>query len=228
MPRKKQSRGVCVYCGAAYALGGMLKHLTACPQRQAAITAASETAGAKKETLYLMRVRDVYVSDFWLFLEVLGSSTLQELDQYLRAIWLECCGHMSQFSFGGWSGEEISMRRRISGVFKLEDELTHIYDFGTSSETLVKAVGLRSGAATTRHPIALLARNQLPEVACQACDQPAAYFCQECQIEEGESGFLCAEHANDHPHEDYGGLIALVNSPRVGMCGYRGPAVPPY
>ena len=62
MPRKKQNRGVCVYCGAAYALGGMLKHLTACPQRQAAITAASETAGAKKETLYLMRVRDVYVS----------------------------------------------------------------------------------------------------------------------------------------------------------------------
>ncbi len=228
MPRKKQSRGVCVYCGAAYALGGMLKHLTACPQRQLAITVASETAGAKKETLYLMRVRDVYASDFWLFLEVRGSSALQDLDKYLRAIWLECCGHMSQFSFGGWSGEEISMRRRISGVFELGDELTHIYDFGTSSETLIKAVGLRTGAPTTRHPIALLARNQLPEVVCQACDQPGAYFCQECQIEEDKPGVLCNEHAKGHPHKNYGRLTLRVNSPRLGMCGYLGPANPPY
>lgn len=42
------------------------------------------------------------------------------------------------------------------------------------------------------------------------------------------SGFLCDHHAQDHPHDNYGDPMPLVNSPRVGMCGYEGPAEPPY
>ena len=37
------------------------------------------------------------------------------------------------------------MKRRIADVLEMDAELTHIYDFGTSSETLVKAVGTREG-----------------------------------------------------------------------------------
>ena len=37
------------------------------------------------------------------------------------------------------------------------------------------------------------------------------------------------KHAKTHPHKEFdGGHIALVNSPRLGMCGYVGPAEPPY
>jgi hypothetical protein len=32
----------------------------------------------------------------------------------------------------------------------------------------------------------------------------------------------------EHPHESYGEPTLLVNSPRVGLCGYEGPAEPPY
>jgi len=35
-----------------------------------------------------------------------GSATLTKLDDYLRAIWLECCGHLSKFTIGGWGGGE--------------------------------------------------------------------------------------------------------------------------
>ena len=74
-----------------------------------------------------------------------GSATLADLDHYLRAIWLECCGHLSRFSVGGWDGAEISKRRRVEQVFRLGLELVHIYDFGTSSETLIKVVDGRKG-----------------------------------------------------------------------------------
>ncbi|MBK6433512.1 hypothetical protein [Candidatus Amarolinea dominans] len=37
---------------------------------------------------------------------------------------------------------------------------------------------------------------------------------------------LCDEHAQEHEHEEM--VMALVNSPRTGMCGYDGPAEPPY
>jgi hypothetical protein len=118
------------------AKGGMLRHLATCPARRR-VTAASDIQLGNKESLYHLRVQDAWQDDFWLDLEVRGSAALQELDDYLRAIWLECCGHLSQFSFGGWGGREISKRRRVGQVLEPGVELTHIYDFGTSSETLL-------------------------------------------------------------------------------------------
>ena len=32
-----------------------------------------------------------------------ASDTLADLDDFLRAIWLECCGHLSEFTIGGTS-----------------------------------------------------------------------------------------------------------------------------
>lgn len=120
------------------------------------------------------------------------------------------------------------MSTRAERVFTPGVELTHIYDFGTSSETLVKVVGVREGKPLSAPPIFLMARNDPPEVACRECDQAAAWLCLECLYELDEPGFLCDRHAAVHPHTDYGEPMPLVNSPRVGMCGYEGPAEAPY
>jgi hypothetical protein len=205
----------------------MARHLAACPQRQAQISSAAQT-NRKPETLYHLRAQDAYASDFWLDLEVRGAATLKDIDSYLRAIWLECCGHLSQFSVGGWSGSEIAKSRRVDAVFGRGVEVTHIYDFGTSSETKIKPIGQRAGVPLTARPIVLMARNTMPEAACLECGQPAGFLCMECQIEHELSGMLCPAHTRNHPHHDYGEPIALVNSPRLGMCGYDGPAEPPY
>ena len=227
MPRGKQSRGQCTLCGYETTKGSMVKHMAACPQRQAQITHAEQTK-RKPETLYHLRVQDAYNSNFWLDVEVRGSATLKDIDAYLRAIWLECCGHLSQFSVGGWQGTEIAKSRRVDAIFQRAVELTHIYDFGTSSETRIKAISQRTGVPLSARPMVLMARNLMPEATCIACGQPATQLCMECLIEEQVSGTLCEQHAGTHPHEDYGELIALVNSPRLGMCGYTGPAEPPY
>jgi hypothetical protein len=143
----------------------MTKYLPTCPQRQELITKAEHKKGGS-ETLYYLRVQDAWQSEFWLDLEMRGSATLKNLDDYLRAIWLECCGHMSRFSIGGWRGNEIPMKRSAGRIFESAIELTHIYGFGTSSETLIKVVGMREGKPTTPRPIALMARNLPPEAQC--------------------------------------------------------------
>lgn len=205
----------------------MTKHLSACPQRRAIIERADGKKGAS-ETLFHLRAQAAYQSGFWLDLEMRGNAKLADLDHYLRAIWLECCGHMSQFSMGKGSGEEISQDRNAKVVFTPDVQLTHIYDFGTSSETLIKVVGMREGKPTTAHPIALMARNLMPEAKCIKCEKPAAWLCTECLIEDDVWGTLCDKHAKTHPHGNYGEPIPLVNSPRLGMCGYDGPAEPPF
>jgi len=40
-----------------------------------------------------------------------------------------------------------------------------------------------------------------------------------CVYTEEKPGFLCDEHAAEHPRKDYGGVwLKVVNSPRMGAC----------
>jgi hypothetical protein len=227
MAHSQQPKGRCGFCGRELTRSGLTKHLRSCSQRAEAI-AASNQSPRREQVIYHLHVQDAWQGYYWLHLEMNGSATLEDLDHYLRMIWLECCGHLSRFSQGGWRGEEISKNRRADKTFKLGVELTHIYDFGTSSETLIKVIDTRTGKPLTDHPLYLMARNNLPRVSCTECDEPTSWLCLECIYELEQPGTLCDQHAKAHPHENYGEPIPFVNSPRVGMCGYTGPADPPY
>lgn len=239
MARKKQTRGNCVYCGREMTKGGLSKHLKTCSERLDVQAKANDKKGIS-QTIYHLQVQDTWAGDFWLHLEMKGNADLNELDSYLRAIWLECCGHLSAFHIGpyrytqifndGWQiGDEMSMNIPVNKLFRLGLSIPYEYDFGTTSELTIKVVDERKGKPTTPHPIALMARNNLPVVPCMECGQPATYICVECMYER-EDGVceLCDEHAETHPHNEYGEPMPLVNSPRTGMCGYDGPAEPPY
>ena len=227
MTRTPQTKGPCVYCGKVMTSGGMSKHLAACPKRLEQI-AASDSKPGQVQSLYHLLARDRYSNQFWLHLEMNGSAKLKDLDRYLRAIWLECCGHMSNFTQNGWGSPEVAIAWTAKRVFESLPAMIHLYDFGTTSETVIRVVGFREGNSLTRHPIALMARNDMPEEECMECNARATHYCEECVIERDETGLLCDEHLEEHPCHNYGEPIPIVNSPRLGMCGYDGPANPPY
>ncbi|MGC9521809.1 MAG: hypothetical protein ACP5HG_08010 [Anaerolineae bacterium] len=221
-----RTKGKCAFCGREMTRGGFVRHLQACPEREAAIAEADAGPG-KRRSLYHLQVQDAYSGDFWLHLEMDGSARLGDLDSYLRSIWLECCGHLSAFFAGGFWREEVSGSRRASQVFKPGLELYHIYDFGTSSETVIRVVDVRQGKPLTTHPIFLMARNNQPESICHLCGEPGTWLCTECMYEEDAAYVFCDKHARAHEHwVDM--MLPIVNSPRTGMCGYTGPAEPPY
>ncbi len=222
MPRKPENPGTCAYCGETITKRGVDKHLAGCQKRLAAVQASSQP----EENLWRLRVQDAFDKDFWLDLEMRGSASMTQLDKYLRAIWLECCGHLSEFTIGGWDGTKVGMARKADTTFGPGLVLRHLYDYGTTSETDVKVLGVSQGKPISKRPISLLARNLIPEAVCQECDQKAAYLCLECIWDAEKSGYLCEEHCEEHEHPE--GPVALVNSPRLGMCGYDGPATPPY
>jgi hypothetical protein len=227
MAQNPESRGTCLFCGETVVKRSVTKHLAKCPKRMESIQAAAAST-RPQATLWHLRVQDAYSKDYWLDLEMTGTSSLEQLDKYLRAIWLECCGHLSEYTVGGWGGTKIGKARKADAVFGEGIVLRHLYDFGTTSETDIRVVSSRSGSPMTKHPIYLMARNHQPESLCQECGQPAGWLCMECIIEDQTSGFLCSEHLEDHPHEDDSEPTPIANSPRLGMCGYEGPATPPY
>ena len=227
MAIRASNRGQCAFCGYEGTKAAITKHLPQCPEKAKQLEAAAGSA-RKPGTLYHLRAQSAGQKTFWLDLEVQGSATLKQLDDYLRAIWLECCGHMSQFYLGKPYGTELSMRRKVEDAVRAGTEWSHLYDFGTTSQTDLQVMAQRMGIPLTSRPVVLMARNLMPSDPCIKCGEPATHLCMECVQEENIWGVLCAEHARNHPHEDYGEPIPLVNSPRMGMCGYEGPAEPPY
>jgi len=227
MAKRMETRGICAFCGQEVAKRSVAPHLQKCQKYQESLQAA-EASGRPPETIWHIRVQDAYAKYYWLNLEMKGSATMNSLDRYLRAIWLECCDHLSEFTIGGWGGRKIGKGRKADLVFQPGVVLRHLYDFGTTSETDIIVVGSRQGVPLTQHPITLLMRNKQPEMLCQVCGEPAVWLCHRCIYEDDLTGCLCDEHAQDHPHEDYGELYRVVNSPRMGLCGYEGPAEPPY
>jgi hypothetical protein len=71
-----------------------------CEPLNEAIAKADKSKSRKrlpKQELLRLRVVDRYEKLYWLELEVNSLAKLSDLDAYLRAIWLECCGHLSTF-----------------------------------------------------------------------------------------------------------------------------------
>lgn len=69
------------------------------------------------------------------------------------------------------------------------------------------------------NPIEILARNEAPGLKCEKCGKMATQVCSQC-IYDG-AGWLCDDCSEDHEcGEDM--MLPVVNSPRVGVCGYCG------
>jgi hypothetical protein len=89
--------------------------------------------------------------------------------------------------------------------------------FGSTTALVISHSG-HIGAVLDK-PVRVAARNEPPVWACDACGEPATAICTQCIYD--ERGFCCAKHATKHPcGTDM--LLPVVNSPRMGVCGYAG------
>ena len=101
---KEVSKGVCSFCKGEFEKAKMTQHLKYCKQRATEIaTELESTPVLKKTRLFHILVEGRYNPQYWMHLELSTSDTLADLDDFLRAIWLECCGHLSEFTIGGTS-----------------------------------------------------------------------------------------------------------------------------
>jgi len=231
MSARKKAKGNCKFCGRKMTSGGLVRHLISCEDREKAVNHANENnRKAQEQRLYHLFIKNSHNSDFWLHLELNGNARLKELDDYLRSIWLECCGHMSKFTIGNnaWGRDEISMNRKVYQTLKVDMEMTHVYDFGSSTETSIKVVDARWGKPFTAHPIFLMARNEMPKATCDHCNKEAKWLLEDFESFDGGE-LLCEQHKEEEMDDEYSDyLLEFVNSPRFGVCGYTGPATDPY
>lgn len=219
---KKQSKGTCELCKSSFSKGGMTKHLKSCILKNI----ASEGKQDRKRRSFHIVVMGYYEPEYWMHLAIPADTKLETLDQFLRGIWLECCGHLSAFEINDMrysvspmaEYDEIGMNKKIGDILGPGNIFHHEYDFGSTTELGLKVVS-EFNANIKGKPIKILVRNDAPEIKCEKCGKMATQVCCQC-ICEG-AGWLCDDCAQDHEcGEDM--MLPAVNSPRVGVCGYCG------
>lgn len=196
------SKGRCYLCGAELGKTAMKNHIL-------------KAHGAESGQDCMLLKLEGANKNYWLYVDMPLTASLRSLDTFLRNIWLECCGHQSEFAVGQY--DSIEKTRKI-GSFQPGDKLLHLYDFGSTTETQITFL-----CATKRKPqkaaVRLLARNNAPVFSCAVCGKEANYICTECMWE-SENPFFCEACAEEHEHDNM--LLPVINSPRMGVCGYCG------
>jgi hypothetical protein len=224
------SYGICALCGKRTTKAGMTRHLQSC-------LAEHEPSRGESARIFRLRIEDAYSPIYWMDVEMKARSTLEELDDFLRGEWLECCGHLSDFEIDGTTytvpnpyddgpfsifadRNERTMNFKLGKILNKGTSFQHTYDFGSSTELKLRVVDERQGRAV-KEAVRLLSQNEAPVWQCEVCGEDASWVCTFCMYEK-ENPFYCQHHAEDHDCDEPEMLLPVVNSPRMGVCGYSG------
>ncbi len=96
-PKRRMSRGECALCGQEFSKNTIARHVDKCWEA----LAAKEKHGSgplQPTRFFRLVVEDREGPDYWLHLDIRADATLEDLDDFLRRFWLECCGHLSAFT----------------------------------------------------------------------------------------------------------------------------------
>lgn|SRR3990167_4919617 len=210
---KSKNIGVCLLCKQNVEHRIITKHVEKCLEQNVLNSTAEKNEQGK---VFLIKI--FAGKEFWIYIEINGSSTLNDLDDFLREIWLECCGHLSQFIINRSDYANDSKKAKtILDTLPVGTEFLYEYDFGDTTELAGLVISVRSGKLQEK--IRLIARNNLPEnIQCMSCKKTPIVICSCCY------DFYCKKCKKDHKNcdgEEY--MLPVVNSPRMGVCGYTGP-----
>ena len=214
-------KGTCHLCGKTFSKEEMAKHLEGCLGRE---MPRRGRAKPRREAVFHIFVEGAELPQYWMYLEAPASATLEDLDELLRDVWLECCGHLSVFTIEDESyaveeaaeAFEKTMDVPLGTVLQPGLTFLHEYDFGTTTELALRVVSACERDIYAKE-VRVLARNEVPDIKCEECGKPATQVCYVC-IWEGK-GWVCDGCMGKHVCKDEG-FLPVLNSPRTGMCGY--------
>ncbi|HNW90777.1 MAG TPA: hypothetical protein PKN48_14045 [Bacteroidales bacterium] len=211
MEQELKSEGICIFCNEIISQQHQTKHLA-----EHLAVVEKEQKNAETGSWHIK----VEAGEMFLQLLVDGNVTFKALDKYLRDIWVECCGHMSAFRHRNM---KISMKNTLDEVCSPRLKIDYEYDFGDT--TYLEVSINKRYAIKTPEKIKLLSRNNPLKLMCAICKKkPAEIICPICMYE--ENALFCNSCSEIHEKEcsDFGEdtQLPVVNSPRMGVCGYGG------
>ncbi|MDR1180542.1 MAG: hypothetical protein LBL13_00985 [Bacteroidales bacterium] len=200
---KIPSEGKCIFCGEMFSSTRISRHLQEHLNKNVKLSL--------KEKSYLVKVEEDprwrKSSPYFLYLWVDKTLFMGGIDALLRGIWLECCGHMSRFSYPqgnkrnkmleqalieriitkgldnwdeGWSEEAIDEDISMDAEAGniLHKGLKLRYEYDFGSSTYLVLNVIKEYPIEVKERLVLLSRNEPLELLCHCCKtEPATQIC---------------------------------------------------
>jgi hypothetical protein len=225
MADKLISEGICTFCSKTYKKGGINRHL---------IKELEEMSkNGKPGKSFLLKVepdpswgRSPYFLSIWMD----GEMKMDELDNFLRKIWLECCGHMSAFvdvkkraqtsgTWGFFDAQELLEKGKVkqyekmmeeqSGEIPMSRKVKNVFEKGKKLEyqydfgstTQLQIEVVAEYPVKAEKKYFLLSRNEPLKIKCSSCsDKMATQLCSVCAAYDNDAIF-CDSCAKKHAKE---------------------------
>jgi hypothetical protein len=249
LEEKLKSEGKCLFCNETFAKAGIMRHLKMHLAQIAKTGKKGNSYLVKVDNdprwnglpyfLYLwingnakMEDFDAFLREIWL--ECCGHMSKFTDKSFKREMSMGSYDIMDAFDFleQGKVKQyekimedfgEIPMSRAINKVFAKGKKYEYEYDYGSSTILQIEVMEEYPFAAPKK--MVLLSRNEPLEIRCDMCHTEIAEVACTVHIYE-EEGKFCSKCAKKHAKvcsdfADYASAT-IVNSPRMGVCGYEG------
>jgi hypothetical protein len=220
---KPTSEGVCLFCKKTFKKSGITRHLNT----HLAKESQNGKAGGNSFHLKVEQSPRWGSGPWFLNLWIDREATLGDVDEFLRAIWLECCGHMSSFTNpqaapqrgGMWDFFEIESLLEQGKIAEYEERMEAAngeipksrklndalkpdmkIDYRYDFGSTTELLITVAGIFPVKAPdrIVLLSRNEPLAILCELCStEPACEICTVCMYEDSPSVF-CKSCARKH------------------------------
>jgi len=250
MQEKIKSEGKCLFCEKAFSKAGINRHLDTHLKEKMKTGNPGNSYFVKVEP---HRQMDDF--PYFLSLWINGETEMETFDIFLRDIWLDCCPHKSEFKIRETPQDkrerketlaqlqhkgnfeeymqamqeyddyfEIYMEEIADDFFEKGLIIDYDYDFGSSTSLTVTVVEEYPVKADSE--IILLSRNEPFKIMCKDCTKiPATKLCRSRWNFSAFCDVCLKKHAKNCDYCYNVGPLPVVNSPRVGVCGYTGGSI---
>ena len=186
---RRAGRSRCNICGEPKSATQMGNHIAQELEQLEGRHLSTRRAAALDRFLHV-EVQHQHARYFWMHLLVRHETSLGQLDAFLRAAWLECCGHLSRFDFHGLTAYCPEARNPRTGFPDDDDEdpligwntpairamppgMTGVHEYDFGSTTRLQITSRRSVRLECEgSQVMVIARNS--PVQCDACGRETA------------------------------------------------------
>ena len=214
-------KGKCYYCNKELTERTIKRHMKSCPNMKKVISdEINSSKGTRNQ--FIISMKDKYDKNtYCIYLLIDENLQLQHLDQFIRHVWVECCGHLSAFYIDGIRYEDNSndlyqMNVKLKDALFVGDKFEYEYDFGTTTYIILEVVD-KVEVSKNHSQIEIIARNDENHYKCSHCGKQVEYYSY------GTGDYICGDCADDFDEDELEELCGdYFNSPRDGVCGYVG------
>ena len=208
-----EARGHCHLCNHAQDSASLHQHMIDCFQQYAAIPSGEDLA-----PFILLRIDDAEHRQHYLYVAARHDASLGNIDEFLRAAWLDCCQHESRFFFDDFEvtnpqGDDaahftiIDWDSPISASALPGASFAYHYDYHDPTILAITSLGI--AIMDLPQPVYLAARNLPPR--CHTCPATATrWLTTEDELSEAHHVPTCNNCSTPPKPDD----VPVVNSPR--------------